>query len=243
MPPTLLLLQARLPDDPMAAHERRCFAQQAKLPLKNVVCHDLLGGPPDMAQLQEHDALTVGGSGDYYVTHRDLPHFDEFLAFLREVVDVGHPTFASCFGYQCIAAALGGELVHDPENTEVGTYPLTLTEEGARDPLLGSLPAGFNAQLGHKDRVVSLPDGVINLASSARSPHQALRVVDKPIWATQFHPELDRETNLDRFFHYLQSYAKSMDEEEQKAAEERFAESDEVSGLLGRFFELVDGKN
>ena len=51
MPPTLLLLQARLPDDPMAAHEHQCFASQAGLPPDHVVCHDLLQGPPDLARL------------------------------------------------------------------------------------------------------------------------------------------------------------------------------------------------
>ncbi len=241
MPQTLLLLQARRADDPMAAHERQCFAAQAGLPVESVTCHDLCRAPPDLALLREYDALTVGGSGDYYVSRGDLPHFEEFLAFLREVVEMGHPTFASCFGYQCLAYALGGELIHDTENTEVGTYELALTEQGAGDPLFEMLPRTFNAQLGHKDRVLSLPEGVVNLASSELSPHQALRVEGKPIWATQFHPELDRETNLDRYFHYMQSYAEYMDEEEKVAAEQRFAESPEVSHLLPRFFELIEG--
>ena len=30
---------------------------------------------------------------------------------------------------------MNGEVIHDPENTEVGTYELELTEEGAEDPL------------------------------------------------------------------------------------------------------------
>ena len=50
----------------------------------------------------------VGGSGDYYVSKANLPHFEETLEVLQAVVSVGHPTFASCFGFQLMVRALGG---------------------------------------------------------------------------------------------------------------------------------------
>jgi GMP synthase (glutamine-hydrolysing) len=181
----------------------------------------------------------VGGSGDYYVSRGNLPYFGAFLDLLREVAEAGHPTFASCFGYQSLVEALGGEIIFDAANTEVGTYPLTLTGEGRADDLFGSLPDRFNAQLGRKDRAVAHPEGVPNLATSQASPHQALRIPKKPIWASQFHPELDRTANEDRYRHYLDGYAPHMSSEEQAAALEQFHESPEASGLLRRFVELV----
>jgi GMP synthase (glutamine-hydrolysing) len=237
--PKILLLQARNAEDPMAAHEHRCFVNQTGLPIGNVVVHDLCGGPPSLAGVRGYDALMVGGSGDYYVSDGNLPHFESFLDLLQEVVAARHPTFASCFGYQSLVAALGGEVFKDVSNTEVGTYVLTLTTDGRADELFGELPDRFNAQLGRKDRAFRHPDGIPNLASSESNPFQALRVPGAPIWATQFHPELDRDTNADRYLHYLEGYAAHMSDEDRANALDRFRDSPETSGLLRRFVELV----
>ena len=223
----------------MAAHEHACFAERTGLPSSHVVVHDLCEGPPSLALVRAHDAMMVGGSGDFYVSRRDLPRFEAFLGLLRKVVAIGHPTFASCFGYQSLVVALGGEIVFDGDNTEVGTFELSLTASGREDELFGGLPDRFDAQLGHKDRAVRHPDDVPNLASSAASPYQALRIPGQPIWASQFHPELDREANADRFRHYLAGYAHHLSAAEQNEVLSGFRDSAEASGLLRRFVDLV----
>jgi GMP synthase (glutamine-hydrolysing) len=225
----------------MKEQERACFVDKTGLPDEAIVCHNLAEGPPTLASILAHDALMVGGSGDYYVSRRDLPGFDELMDVLRAVVEAKHPTYASCFGYQCLVEALGGEIVFDPRRTEVGTFELELTEAGATDPLFGTLPSRFWAQLGHKDRAVREPDGIPNLVSSERSPLQALRIPGAPIWASQFHPELDRESNLERFWAYMEGYASTMDEAEREAALTRFVASPETSLLLSRFLTEVFG--
>ncbi len=223
----------------MALHEQECFAESCRINLEQITPFDLLDRRPTMEEILRFDTLMVGGSGDFYVTRGNLPGFEELMAVFREVVDVGHPTFASCFGYQCLVSALGGVLVHDTDATEVGTYPLSLTAAGREDPLFGFLPSNFNAQLGRKDRATAHPAGIPNLAQSERSPFQALRIPDKPIWATQFHPELDRKTNQDRYQHYLEGYAQYMNPELPQEVESRFDTSREASELLFRFLELV----
>jgi len=237
----ILLLQARNEDDPMRHAEHRSFAEKTGLGDDQIVPHDLLAGPPRLADLDVYDALMVGGSGDYYVSNRTLPHFEAQLEFLREVVERGHPMFASCFGFQILVAALGGEVTYDPESMEVGTYRLTVSEEGRRDPLMERLPESFEAQMGRKDRALRLPGGVVSLASSELNPFQALRVPGKPVWATQFHPELDLETNLERYFRYLEGYAELLSPEEQRLALENFRESPHTEALLPGFLELVFG--
>ena len=232
----LLLLQARLADDPM--RERECFVRATGLPRENVVPFDLCDRAPTIGETRQFDALTIGGSGDYYVTKGDLTDFAQLLETLREVVGIGHPTFASCFGYQLLVHALGGEIIHDPSRTEVGSYEMVLTPEGRVDELFTFLPDRFWAQLGHKERASRHPDGVPNLAGSELSPFQALRIPGRPVWASQFHPELDHETNLDRFRHYESSYATYREGERGKAAK-RFRDSPEASSLLARFLELV----
>ena len=238
----ILLLQARDEDDPMKEEEVLSFAEKSGLAPEQFEQHDLLSGPPRLARVLEHDAMMVGGSGDYYVSKRNLPAFDELLEVLAEVVAAGQPTFASCFGFQLLTVALGGEIVHDPESTEVGTYELRLTGAGARDELLGSLPPRFMAQLGRKDRAARLPDGLSNLASSELNPYQAFRVPHQPVWATQFHPELDARTNRDRFMRYLDGYAMHMTPEQRRVALERYHESPETATLLPSFLRLVFGE-
>lgn len=225
----------------MREQEHRCFVERTKLPADRVVPHDLLEGPPTLARLRSFDALMVGGSGEFYVSKGDLPGFRRLLDLLMDVVEIGHPTFASCFGYQCMIEALGGKVVLDPPRTEVGTYGLTLTGEGKRDELFGCLPESFKAQMGHKDRAFRQPEEIPNLARSEQCPYQALRIPGKPVWATQFHPELGRVTNRERFEHYLAGYAAHMSEAERIEALSRFEESPEACSLLVRFLDLVFG--
>jgi GMP synthase (glutamine-hydrolysing) len=237
----ILLLQARLPDDPMRAHEHRCFAEQCGLAPEQIICHNLATGCPSTTALSGIDAVMVGGAGDYYVSRGDLPEFDRVIEFFAEIVTRGFPMYASCFGFHCCTVALGGSVIHDPARMEVGTFEITLTAAGSADPLLGVMPQRFMAQEGHKDRVTELPTGLTNLAGSELGPMQAFRIPDQPIWATQFHPELTRATNLDRFHNYLAGYAAYMSAAQREAALAQFHESPETDRLLPRFLKLVFG--
>lgn len=237
----LLLLQARNPEDPVRAEERQSFSEKTGLPLESVVPHDLLLGPPSLDRVKQFDALMVGGSGDYYVSNRSLPHFDAQLDLLATVADIGFPMFASCFGFHILVQAMGGRIIHDPENVEVGTYDISLTPEGQEDPLLGKLPRVFAAQLGRKDRAERLPEGVTHLAASERCPFQCFQIPGKPIWATQFHPELDLEANRLRFERYLQGYSRLMTDAETEEARGRFRASPLTDSLLPGFLDLVFG--
>ncbi len=234
----ILLLQARYPDDPAKTEELHSFAARAGVAREQITSHDMLQGPPSWATVRRHDALMVGGSGEFYVSKQDLPRHDEHLNFLGEVAAAGFPTFASCFGFQFLVQALGGTIIYDAENAELGTFELTLTEEGHSDPLFQQLPATFLAQMGHKDRADALR-GVATLASSRRVPCEAIRVPGQPVWASQFHPELDRATNLGRFERYLDGYAAVMSPAEIDAAVHRFHESPVTMDLLRRFLKLV----
>jgi GMP synthase (glutamine-hydrolysing) len=237
----ILLLQARHSDDLALVEERRSFAMKAGISEEQIIPFDMLNTTPTMVDVRKFDALMVGGSGDYYVSKKNLPGFQQVMELLADVVAIGHPTFASCFGFQLLVEALGGRIVYDQKRMEVGTYQLTLTNSGLKDDLFRYLPPNFMAQLGHKDRADRLPEGVLNLAYSQNSPLQALRIPNQPIWATQFHPELNREENLLRFERYLDGYANFMSEDEMKETINRFRESPETEGLIPRFLEVVFG--
>tara|TARA_B100000405_G_scaffold290529_1_gene240630 strand:+ start:252 stop:977 length:726 start_codon:yes stop_codon:yes gene_type:complete len=239
MQPKIVLVQARNPDDVMARHEQQCFAQKLELDESQVEVRNLLQSPVNIADLKKYPAVFLGGSGNYYASKGDLPGFEPYLDVLRELCEIGHPTLGVCYGFHCLARAQGSKVIQDAERTEVGTYTMRLTEAGTSDPLLGSLPATFNAQMGHKDHVLAPPENCQNLVESDLSPNQAFRVGNKPIWAVQFHPELDMDTNKDRFIHYLEGYAGNMSDEERDKQLSAFKPSPAASTVLKAFLDLV----
>jgi GMP synthase (glutamine-hydrolysing) len=232
----VLVLQARRSDDPMMAHEQGCFVASTGLCAEDLTFVNLPDRVPTHDELQGYDALMVGGAGHYSVVDRNGDFFSATCELLRRVVSEGFPTFASCFGFQLFVVALGGRVIHDPDNTEVGGYLLRLTEHGRRDSLLGTLPDEFAAQMGHMDRAVEMPPGIANLAASEKSPLQALRIPDRPVWATQFHPELDQRSNYERYRAYVERYDPgALDSEVESSFQSR--PSPEVSTLLPAFLD------
>lgn len=237
----VLLLQAREQDDLCLLEERESFAARSGLGLEQIEPWSLLEAAPTLAEARRFDAVLVGGSGDYFVSRNHLPNQDRFFEFLQEATLTGHPMFASCFGFQCFTQALGGEVVYDPDRTEVGTFDLELTEAGGGDEVLGILPAAFPAQMGRKDRATRLPGSAVHLASSELCPYQALRWQQAPVWATQFHPELDHVTNRQRFENYAAGYQAAMSDEELQASFDSYRPSPHTEQLLPRFLDVVFG--
>jgi GMP synthase (glutamine-hydrolysing) len=205
----LLILQSRFASDPMLEHERGCFIAATSCNVEELHFRNVMGGVPSVDEVTAYDAVIIGGSGDFSVVERDQPFFEPMAGLLRGLVDVSFPTFGCCFGFQLLVNAMGGTVVRDPEASELGSFDVELTDEGVRDPLFGQLPRTFVAQMGHFDRAEELPTGVQNLASSRRCGFQALRVPGAPIWATQFHPELDEQGNRDRCVAYVEEFGQS----------------------------------
>ena len=232
------LLQARNPDDPARDEEHAAFAERLSVRPDQIRCVDLLTTPLHDGILHGSDALLVGGSGDHSVLD-DTPAIRGFIEFLAQICQLGFPTFASCFGFQGLALALGGSVVSDPDRAEVGSYTLTLTPAGSADPIFSALPARFIAQLGHKDHVTALPAGVQNLAQSERSPFQALKVPGKPIYATQFHPELTWRDNRKRFLRYMDTYGALFGAAEAQERLDSHVPGPAANTLLARFVAQV----
>ena len=103
-----------------------------------------------------------------------------------------------------MARAMGGRVAKDLNHAEVGTHWLKLTAAGQDDPLFGALGDSFQGQMGHEDHVVELPPNATLLASSGLVENQAYRFDDRPIYCTQFHPELELTNFLDRIAAYPQ---------------------------------------
>lgn len=198
-----LLLQVRNADDPMRSHEIACFARALPCEAEQIRVCDLIAGVPSKQLLDSVDVVLLGGSGDYSVAEGG-PWLPAALESMRDLHARNKPTFASCWGFQAMARALGGAVVTDLSRAELGTHSLRLTRDGQHDPVFGPLGDVFLAQMGHQDIVIELPPAAVLLASSDRVENQAFGFRDKPIYCTQFHPELQRDDLLRRLDAYPQ---------------------------------------
>ena len=193
MKPFLLL--AIRPEDAAADNEYDSFLALAGLDesgLRRVRLEQRALGDVD---LRDWSGILLGGGPFNYTDPEELktPVQRRVEADLRglldRVVDTDFPFLGACFGIGALGCHQGA--VVDRRFAEpVGAVQVTLTPPGRRDPLLGALPATFEAFTGHKEAISRLPGHAVLLASSAGCPVQAFRVGSN-VYATQFHPELD----------------------------------------------------
>ncbi len=230
----MLLLQARATDD-MEIQEQTCFLERSLLETDqllpvNVTRHRL---HPDL--FEGVHAFMIGGAGEFSATV-DYTWMSDALDLIRCGVELGIPTFGSCWGHQMIARAFGGRVAHDPERAEMGCHPVELNASGRHDPLFSGFPSRFLANMGHHDRVIELPPNAVELASNESQPNQAFRLGDAVAYGTQFHSELDARRERERLIRYRQHYLGELGEEESfQAIMASLAETTEVDHLLHDF--------
>lgn len=137
------------------------------------------------------------------------------------------PQIGFCGGHQLIAHLFGGTLTrmgkvrpgeadHNPGYhagffKEWGVYPISVVRS---DPLFRGLGKTIRVQEYHMDEVKKLGPQLVLLASSARCRVQAFRHRTKPIYGTQFHPEMSPEVFpdgrkvLENFFRIARHYGR-----------------------------------
>ena len=149
-------------------------------------------GPVD---LDDWSGIVIGG-GPWNISDPQASKTEEqrrgearLRALALQVLDADFAFLGACYGIGTLGTLAGG--VVDRQYSEpIGAVTITLTPEAEADPLLGGLPPSFDAFLGHKEAVSTLPRGAVRLASSQDCPVQAFRM-GRNVYATQFHPELD----------------------------------------------------
>ena len=223
----------------MAAQEVLCFARSLPCTSSNIEVFDLLSGAPTTLALKRTDVVLIGGSGEHSVV-RGGPWLSRALDTMTELYAKSRPTFASCWGFQAMAQALGGTVVTDRDRAEVGTAWVELTHDGEADPVFGPLGKRFRVPIGHEDVVTKIPKSARLLASSDLVENQAFVFLDKPIYATQFHPELNRADLVARLTKYTE-YLPLTGHKSIKEFEDNTPETPESESILPRFLKEVLG--
>jgi len=115
---------------------------------------------------------------------------DEIMGLMPQIIAADHPFMGCCYGLGILAHHLGGDVSKAQYSEPVGPSTCALTPEAASDPLTTGLPGQWQAFVGHKEAVQSLPPGCVHLVASAPCPFQMIRY-GQNVYATQFHPEAD----------------------------------------------------
>ena len=97
------------------------------------------------------------------------------------------PILGVCLGHQCVAAALGGQVVRASRPRHGKTSPIHHSGLG----IFAGLPSPFLATRYHSLLVTreGLPDSLEVVATTPEGEVMALRHRSFPLWGVQFHPE------------------------------------------------------
>lgn len=185
--------------------------------------------------LDQYDALFVGGSSDASVLKPEIyPFIASSRRLLRYSYDKHIPVLASCFGFQVVVAELGGQVILDKENMEMGIYPITLSEQAKQDPLLFDMPNPFPAVSGHQERALTIPEDAVMLGYSAACPYHIIKFKNRPFYAFQFHPEVGRKDLITRITRYQTRYLQ--DQEALQAVIAKATEETTASNAIIKHF-------
>ena len=183
-----------------------------------------------------YDSLFIGGASEASVLEREkYPFLANGEALIHYCLTKEIPVFASCFGFQ-LDLALGGNLLRDEVDFEMGTIPIRLTQAARQDPIFEDIDNEFLAIAVHRERALELPGECEVLAYTDQCLH-AFRVRDKPFWAFQFHPEVDKQRLVERLTIYRAKYTDGDDHLNKIIAEA--SETPEANRLLNIFVERI----
>ncbi|MFT5720773.1 MAG: GMP synthase (glutamine-hydrolyzing) [Motiliproteus sp.] len=233
----ILLLQIR--NDTATRHEElHSFARFSGLPVSQFQVLNLFDTRVFGTEVvQGFDALYVGGSSEASVMDAaNYPFVGPAQALLRHCIAIRLPVFASCFGHQLAAQALGVEIIRDAQQFEMGTLPISLTNEARSDPLYRDVPDGFMAVSVHRERASAVPQGCTALAYTDACNH-AFKVDTAPFWTTQFHPEVSKAILVKRLTIFKDQYTDGDDHLQQVL--DNAVETPESNGLLRKFVDRV----
>lgn len=204
MKPFVLL--ATRPEDDVALEEYDAVRRFGGLQESQLEHLRLDQGSVPQLDLDKYSGIIVGGSPFNSSDPSDEKSATQHRAekwistLLDEVVARDFPFLGACYGVGTLGIHQGA-VVDRTRSEEVGPITVTVTDEGAKDPLLSQLPGEFTAYVGHKEGTRSLPASAVLLASGTVCEVQMYRVKQN-LYATQFHPELDPDGLINRVIAY-----------------------------------------
>jgi GMP synthase (glutamine-hydrolysing) len=147
------------------------------------------GALPAGRRLRDYAGAAITGSA--LNVYNDLPEVNAQIALAREILGAGLPFFGSCWGLQVAVAAAGGRVAPNPLGPEFGfARRIELNAAGRVHPMFNGKPPVFEAITVHRDCVMELPAGGVELARNEMGLQAAeIRHGRTIFWGVQYHPE------------------------------------------------------
>lgn len=139
--------------------------------------------PPNVSATRLRELNTVGlifSGGPESVYDTNAP------VCSREVLELGLPILAICYGMHLACQMLGGN-VQPGEAREFGRTALTIRDH---DVLLARIAKSTQVWMSHGDVVNSVSDDFVSLAETRNCPIAAVKHRTLPVFGVQFHPEV-----------------------------------------------------
>jgi GMP synthase (glutamine-hydrolysing) len=179
-------------------------AQYAQLIARRVrearVYSEIVPSSMPVAEMLAKDPVAVilsGGPSSVYA--EGAPQVDPAL------FATGVPTFGICYGFQAMAAALGGDVARTGLS-EFGRTTLTVTEPSSA--LFAGTPVEQVVWMSHGDSVHRAPEGFTVVAVSEGAPVAGFEDVERRLAGVQFHPEVLHSEHGQRVLeHFLHDIA------------------------------------
>ncbi|MEU1184246.1 hypothetical protein ABZ464_42880 [Streptomyces sp. NPDC005820] len=132
--------------------------------------------------------IVMGGPQQPSTTTEECPHFDAAAekALIAACVEADRAVIGICLGAQLVGEALGAAFDSSP-HTEIGSFPVTVTDAGRRHPFLAGLGDTFDTGHWHND-MPGLTDDATVLATSAGCPRQIV-AYSRYVYGFQCHME------------------------------------------------------
>ena len=160
-------------------------AQYAQLIARRVreanVYSEIVPSSITAAQVREKNPSAIilsGGPSSVYA--ENAPAFD------AAILELGIPTFGICYGFQVMAAALGG-VVSQTGKSEFGRTEANIS---TTTKLFAKLPATQKVWMSHGDAVTTAPAGFSICATTTDTPIAAFENESAQLAGVQFHPEV-----------------------------------------------------
>jgi len=167
---------------------------------------------------------------------QNFPFIKNCKDLLLYCIKINKPVFASCYGFQLVVLALGGEIINVEKDFEMGTLPIKLTKAAKDDPVFHTTPNNFLAVSVHQDKAIKTPDDCTTLAYTDECIH-AFRVNNKPFWCFQFHPEVDKPTLIERLTAFKDRY--TTDDGHLQEIFDNIEDTPESNILIKKFIDYV----
>jgi GMP synthase-like glutamine amidotransferase len=158
---------------------------------QHTVSYTLLYTNESLPAIDSFDALIImGGPMNIYEEER-FPWLKTEKEFIKEAIEKGRRVLGVCLGSQLIADILGAKVFRN-NYSEIGWFPVSLTEDGAKSELLKGLDFSVPVLHWHGD-TYAIPEGAVHLLKSEACSSQAFSYGDN-VLALQFHIETTPES-------------------------------------------------